>query len=113
MIAPADLLAQSPLFAALVPQHRDQLAAHLTRHEVPPNTEIVRQGDPADALYLIETGLIAVLTRDQKLGIVRVIDQLSSPQSFGESALITSGSRNATCLTLEPSSVYRLGRDVF
>jgi type II secretory ATPase GspE/PulE/Tfp pilus assembly ATPase PilB-like protein len=113
MITASELLAQSPLFAALMPQHREQLAGHLTRHEVPVNTEIVRQGDPADALFLIETGLIAVLVRDPRLGIVRVIDQLAPPQSFGETALIMTGARNATCMALEPSSVYRLGRDVF
>ena len=35
MIPASELLAQSPLFAALMPQHREQLAGHLTRHEVP------------------------------------------------------------------------------
>jgi type II secretory ATPase GspE/PulE/Tfp pilus assembly ATPase PilB-like protein len=113
MLPPAELIGQSPLFAGLAPQLREQIAAHFTRHELPPNTEIVRQGDPADALFLIEAGLVAVLMRDQKLGIVRLVDQLTSPQSFGEAALITSGTRSATCMTLEPTVVHRLGRDVF
>ncbi len=113
MNAPVELIAQSALFGGLTPQHREQIAAHLTRHEIPPNTEIVRQGDAADALFLIESGLVAVLVRDPRLGIVRVVQQLTAPQSFGETALITSGTRNASCLALEPTTVYRLGRDVF
>ena len=106
MSSPVELIAQSALFSGLTPQHRDQIAAHLTRHEIPANTEIVRQGDAADALFLIESGLVAVLMRDAKLGIVRVVQQLTPPQSFGETALITTGTRNSSCMALEPTVVY-------
>jgi type IV pilus assembly protein PilB len=101
------------MFAALPQQYREQLGARLTRHELGPNTEIVRQGDPADALFLIESGLVGVFVRDSKLGIVRLVNQLSAPESFGEMALITTMVRNATCMSLEVTTVHRLGRDVF
>ena len=60
MLPPTELLAQNPLFSSLSPQHREQIAARLTRHEIAANTAIVRQGDPADALFLIESGLVGV-----------------------------------------------------
>src|SRR5436190_17808075 len=113
LIASHELLAQTPMFAGLPQQYREQLGARLTRHEVGPNTEIVRQGDPADALFLIESGLVGVFVRDPKLGIVRLVNQLSPPDSFGEMALITTMVRNATCMSLEVTTVHRLGRDVF
>ena len=55
---PSELLAQTTLFSALPPQHQEQIAARMTRHEIAPNAPIVRQGEPADALFLIEAGLV-------------------------------------------------------
>jgi type II secretory ATPase GspE/PulE/Tfp pilus assembly ATPase PilB-like protein len=113
MASAIDLLAQNPLFAGLVPQHREQIAARLSRHEIAPNTQIVRQGDPADALFLIESGLVGVFVRDGKLGMTRLVDQLEPPESFGEMALITSTARNASVTALDHTVVHRLGKDVF
>lgn len=112
MPTPVELLAQTPFFAGLTPQYREQLATRLTRHEIPANTDIVRQGDAADALFLIEVGLVGVFVRDVRLGIVRILHQLAPPECFGEMALMT-GSSTATYTTLEPTIVYRLGREVF
>jgi type II secretory ATPase GspE/PulE/Tfp pilus assembly ATPase PilB-like protein len=113
MASALDLLSQNPLFNGLVPQHREQIAARLSRHEIAPNTQIVRQGEPADALFLIESGLVGVFVRDGKLGMTRLVDQLEAPESFGEMALITSTPRNTSVTALEHTVVHRLGRDVF
>ncbi len=113
MVSPSELLAQTQLFGSLPPQHRDQIAARLTRHEIAANTSIVRQGEPADALFLIEAGLVGVFLKDQKLGVVRLVSQLTAPESFGEMGLITGGPRNASCMALEPTVVHRLSREVF
>src|SRR5689334_20039021 len=110
---PAELLAQTPIFGSLAQQYRDQLSGYFTRHEVPPNAEIVRQGEPADALFLIESGIVGVFVRDPRLQIVRLVNQLQAPESFGETALITGAPRTATVVALEPTVLYRLGRDVF
>jgi type II secretory ATPase GspE/PulE/Tfp pilus assembly ATPase PilB-like protein len=108
-----ELIAQTSLFSGLTPQHQQQLAGRLSRHEVPANADIVRQGDPADALFLIESGLVGVFVKDERLGITRLVSQLGPPDSFGEMALVTSSPRSATCTTLEPTVVHRLGREVF
>jgi type II secretory ATPase GspE/PulE/Tfp pilus assembly ATPase PilB-like protein len=113
MLSPNDLLAQNALFTSLSPQHREQIAARLTRHEIAPNTAIVRQGDPADALFLIESGLVGVFIKDSRLGMTRFIHQLEAPESFGEMALVTQQARNASCTALEHTVVHRLGREVF
>jgi type IV pilus assembly protein PilB len=109
----ADLLAQSPLFAGLAPLHREQIAPHLTRHAYEPNAEIVRQGDPGDALFVIETGSVGVLRRDPTLGVVQLVATLEPPEAFGEMALLTGEARTATCQALAPVVAHRLSRDVF
>ena len=96
MVSPADLLAQTPLFGALPQQHREQIAARFTRHEIAPNTSIVRQGEPADALFLIEAGLVGVFVKDPRLNVVRLVNQLAAPESFGEMGLIEQAPRSAT-----------------
>jgi type IV pilus assembly protein PilB len=113
MLSPTDLLAQNALFTSLSPQHREQIATRLTRHEIAPNTAIVRQGDPADALFLIESGLVGVFVKDNKLGMTRLIHQIEAPESFGEMALVTAQPRNASCTALEHTVVHRLGKEVF
>lgn len=113
MTTALDLLAQSPLFASLAPAHREQLALHITRHEYPAGAELFHQGDVGDAMYLLESGAVAVSMRDPRVGIVQQIAMLAPPESFGESALVTGGRRTATCTAVERSVVQRLGRDVF
>jgi len=105
-------LALSAMFANFPAVHREQLASRLTRHEYPPGTEIVRQGETGDALYLIESGVVGVFVRDEMVGI-RLVSQLGARQSFGEMALITGAPRSATCTALETTVAYRLSRDVF
>jgi type II secretory ATPase GspE/PulE/Tfp pilus assembly ATPase PilB-like protein len=108
-----DLLASSALFADFPEKHREQLAVRLTRHEYPPNADIVRQGDPGDALYLIESGTVGVFLRDERSGLVRLVGQLGARDSIGEMALVTASPRTATCTALDSTVAYRLGRDVF
>jgi type IV pilus assembly protein PilB len=108
----AELLSQSPLFAEFPASHREQLAQRMTRHEFFANTDIVRQGEPGDALYLIESGTVGVFVRDDA-GIVRMVGQLSARQAFGEMSVVTAAARNATCTALDPTVVYRLAREMF
>ena len=113
MLTPVELLAKSPLFASLSPQHREQIAAHFTRHEVATGTEIVRQNDPGDALYLLESGAVGVFVRDPQLGIQQLVSTLEAPDAFGEMALVTAEPRSATCTAMSPCVVHRLGAEIF
>jgi type II secretory ATPase GspE/PulE/Tfp pilus assembly ATPase PilB-like protein len=108
-----ELLVQTPLFADFQPRHVEQLAQRMTRHDYATNADIVRQGEPGDALYIIESGLVGVFVRDERTGVVRMVSQLGPRQSFGEMAVITTTPRIATCTALEPTVVHRLAREVF
>jgi type IV pilus assembly protein PilB len=113
MAAPIDLLTQNPLFADLAPLHREQIAQHLTRHEVAAGVDIVRQGGPADALYVVEAGVVGVFRRDPILGLENLVARLEPPESFGEMAVVTGDPRSATCTALTACVVHRLGAEVF
>ena len=52
----ADLLAKIKLFAGIDRVTLAKLAAHLESLSVPSGTELFRQGDPADAVYLVARG---------------------------------------------------------
>jgi type IV pilus assembly protein PilB len=113
VIAISELLAQTAIFAEFPAKYIEQLSLRMTRHDYAPNADIVRQGDPGDALFVIESGLIGVFVLDERTGQSRVVGQLGARECFGEIAVITSSPRSATCTALEPSVVHRLPREVF
>ena len=108
-----ELLGRNPFFAVLAPAHHAQIAPHFKRMEVAAGTDVVRQGEAGDSLYLVASGVIGIFVRDPRLGIVQHLSQIEAPDAFGEMALVDGSPRSATCTALEPSVVYRLGRDVF
>ena len=110
---PLDLLARSPLFAPLAPSHREQIAPHLTRHEFPSGADLVREGDPGDALFVIEAGLVGAFMRDARLGVVQLVNTISAPDAVGEMSLVTGQRRGTTVTAIDPTIAYRLSRDVF
>ncbi|RYG62999.1 cyclic nucleotide-binding domain-containing protein, partial [bacterium] len=110
---PVVLLEKSPLFAALAPAHRQQIAGYLTRHDYAAGAEIVRQGDPGDALYLVATGSVGMFVRDASLGITQLISTLEPPESFGEMALVSMQTQSGTCVAMAASTVYRLSKEIF
>ena len=68
----------------------------LKRMKVEKDQEIVRQGDPGDAFYIIEEGEADVW----ELGLYddepQLVNELTKGDSFGEEALVMEGSRGAT-----------------
>lgn len=69
--------------------------------------EIVREGDPGDAYYLIETGVAEVLRGGM------FVAQLGAGATFGEEALLTGSPRNASVVMRQPGRLWRLSKDNF
>jgi CRP-like cAMP-binding protein len=90
---------------------RDTLAA-APLQTFPAGTAIVREGEEADAFYLVETGRVEVTRRDgagtQHLGA------LAEGEWFGEAGLLLNAPRNAT-VTAGPggAAVRVVGRQAF
>ncbi len=62
-------------------------------------TEIFRQGDAADAAYLIKSGRVKILvTRD---GTDHAVDEVGPGDVFGEMALVDNNPRSATARAID------------
>src|SRR6185295_8378686 len=70
---------------------------------------LVRQGEVADALYIVVTGRFSVTVE----GRCQMIAELGPGQPVGEIAFLAGGARTATVTALRDSLVLRLGRAEF
>lgn len=99
-------------FASLSPDVLRWLALRLQRQSYGAGADIVRQGEPGDALYIIQSGKVEVLgTRPD--GTTHQLVTLGPGQPFGEQALVSDEPRNATVRTTSDVEVFRLSRDDF
>ena len=80
----------------------------------PPGTTIIRQGDQADAFYLVTEGMVEVL-RQQADGSPVRLATLAPGDYFGEIGLLTNSPRNATVRVVpeRAATVLALSADAF
>lgn len=77
-----------------------------------PGQVIIRQGDPADAFYVITQGEVQV-AREQPDGTEIEVDRMYQGDSFGEIGLLQHGRRNATIRAVDGVNVITLGSTDF
>ncbi len=68
---------------------------------------IYHAGDTADAMFIIESGTIDVILKDQEIPVGSV----GSGQALGEMAFFERGERLASAITHEPTHVLRVAFD--
>jgi MFS family permease len=107
-----EMLAQAPLFVAADRVVLERLATASEEVDVPAGTDVVRQGEPADQLYLVISGAQQVSVAGVR-GAPRVVTKLSSGDVFGEIGLLERIPRTATVTSLEPSHLLRIDGDTF
>jgi HlyB family type I secretion system ABC transporter len=107
-----DALASLPLLAHLSGDARRLVEDSFVPASYPFGSVIVREGDPADAFYVLVTGTARVVKHgehDQEVPLNR----LGPGDGFGELALIEGGSRSATVRASSEVHALRLDRSVF
>lgn len=104
------------MFARLTPEYKKITIDAMERVELPAREVIVKQGDPGDFFYIIETGRFSVFVDE---GMFVEISQFSAEFStvykiemsdgdcFGDLALLYNAKRAATVVSTTPSIVYR------
>jgi NTE family protein len=97
------------IFQDLAPAERARLACELDTLTLKRGDVLVRQGETADALYVVVTGRFAVTI----LGRRDAISEIGPGQPIGEIAFLAGGERTATVTALRDSLVLRLGRREF
>ena len=100
-------LARVPLLGELYPMERLALGSLLQPAHAARGSLIMRQGEPADALYLIESGQVVVEQSGQ------TIATLGEGDFFGEMSLLTGEKRSATVIALSDAECFRLDKEIF
>ncbi|MEO5926752.1 MAG: cyclic nucleotide-binding domain-containing protein [Bryobacteraceae bacterium] len=106
-----DHLRSVPMFATLTPEFIDTLRDRVELIRYNKGDVIVRQGDLADAFYLVRIGFIKV-TEQHSDGEL-VLAYLGRGGYFGEMGLLGEGRRTATCTALDHVEVVRFHADDF
>ena len=109
----ANHLRSVPIFKNLPDAFIDQLRERVSLLSFEPGQPIVRQGDPADAFYLIRMGHVKVF-ESYADGQPLVLSYLSRSMYFGEIGLLSpAGVRTANCSALDHVEVVRIEKADF
>jgi CRP-like cAMP-binding protein/Fe-S-cluster-containing hydrogenase component 2 len=100
-----------PVFASMPPDFIAYLRDRVELIRYSPGEVIVRQGDAADAFYLVRLGFVKVSERHP--GGDLVLNYLGRGAYFGEMGLLGGGVRTATCTALDHVDVVRIAGEDF
>jgi CRP-like cAMP-binding protein/Fe-S-cluster-containing hydrogenase component 2 len=100
-----------PEFATMPPDFIAHLRDRVQLMRFSPGEAIVRQGDAADAFYLVRMGFVKVSERHPGGDVV--LTYLGRGSYFGEMGLLGGGVRTATCTALDHVDVVRIGGEDF
>ncbi|KAJ1728160.1 hypothetical protein LPJ72_005600 [Coemansia sp. Benny D160-2] len=101
-----------PLLKSLEPYERQKIADALESVAYEDSETIVRQGDPGDDFFLIETGSVRVYKADDD-GVTREYPSLVQGGYFGELALLDNQPRQATLVAGCRTKCARMSKDAF
>lgn len=101
-------LLESPLFTRVPPGHIQQLFVRFEEIDVATGDVIVREGEPGDYFYVLESGRARVTDKAGK-----VLAELGAGSYFGEEALVGDTTRNANVDMLSAGRLMRLEKADF
>jgi MFS family permease len=101
------LLRGIPMFAPVEPKALELMAQRMVRIEVPAGETVIREGEPGDRFYVIESGALTATFNGE------VLSQMGAGDPFGEIALLRDVPRTATVTADEPSVLLALDREPF
>ncbi|MGI8693805.1 MAG: MFS transporter [Geodermatophilaceae bacterium] len=107
-----ELLHGLDLFAALPRTALEQLARSLVEAHAEPGEVLIREGDAADALWILLAGRVEVSTHGESERQLQ-LPSLGPGSYFGEIGLLRGMPRTATVRAVEPSTLYRVADGPF
>jgi len=106
------ILQQVELFQGLSTEELSALASSSSSRSFPKNTVVIHENDPADSLFIIESGKVKVYCSD-KNGKEFIMNTQGAGDYFGELALLDDSARSASVRTAEKSSFCIIFKDDF
>lgn len=110
--ANAAALVSSPLFRGIPADIAVRVVELFERRQFFPEDVIVREGEPGDSLFIIETGLVEVFLQSAT-GESTVLSRLGPGEAFGEMSVLTGEVRSAGIRAISPTVVREVPRDRF
>ncbi|MGW8311243.1 MAG: Crp/Fnr family transcriptional regulator [Thiogranum sp.] len=107
------LLETAPNFVGLSRADVEALDRIMMEKDYPDGHEFFKQGNPADTIYLIVDGKVAVTQRHSDDRCHTELKRMGSGEIFGEWALIDHSRRSACCTAVGPVRVASLPRSAF
>ncbi|MFN8016703.1 MAG: MFS transporter [Acidimicrobiales bacterium] len=105
----AEHLGRLGLFEGVGPGSLERLAAEVIEEHLAAGSVVVREGEPADDLYVILTGAFEV----RSTGAVAPIPDLGPDEWFGEIGVLHRVPRTATVTATAEATVWRIGGVAF
>jgi CRP-like cAMP-binding protein len=106
------LLAKVELFSELDDEGLSTVSGVASTRSVAKDTVIFHGGDPADAVYVVASGKVKVVTTSTD-GKEFILTVLGAGQVFGEMALLEEAPRSASVITLTAVELVVIKRDDF
>jgi uncharacterized membrane protein len=110
MTADAGFLAEIHLFAQLDDDERSVLAAAMHERVVGAGAVLFRAGEPGDSMFIVRHGAVELFVKDTA-GQKIVLHTARPGDFFGELSLLDGGSRTATAVVLEATTMFVLDRE--
>lgn len=107
-----DQLRKMEIFEELSQQDLEQVAKLVRERRITENAVLFKQGDPGDAMFIVQEGRIKLVTSDS-LGREKVLAFRGEGEFFGEMALLTGAPRTATAIAAADSRLVVLGKEDF
>lgn len=107
-MAHEDLLASSDFFAAAAPDVLRTITASGHERTLIRGDVLFHEGDPADALYVVIRGRLAMAIENPIDHRETVVSLMEPGDLFGEMAMLDDGPRSTMARALEPSTVLAI-----
>jgi CRP-like cAMP-binding protein len=104
-------LVEFPIFREFEGADIDALAPGCEELSFAAGSYVVREGEPADAMYIVKSGVLEVCRNVG--GQLKSINLLNAGEFFGEMSLIDGSPRSADVLCKEAAVLIRLGTPSF
>jgi CRP-like cAMP-binding protein len=102
----AEMIDALPAFRDIPGEVLNDLAGRVQLKQYPGGKAVFRQGDEADAFYVVRKGEIQIVEEDPAAGTSRVLKTLHRGESFGELALLMEADRSATARSTVDSELF-------
>lgn len=100
-------------FRGLSASTLEDIAAAVGELSLPPDAYVFREGDVADALFIVRSGAVRVIMQRPHTGGAAVVGRIAAGGTLGEVAMLTGSTRPASAMTDVASVVWKLDRSAF